>query len=70
MKIGQGVKRGVQRPLTGTFPWRVLYFSSQNRHWSRQKRAVSGDDFATEKDQFARRMSGDGFGDTARGDRE
>src|SRR5207253_11479621 len=31
---------------------------------------VSRDDFAIEKDQFARRMSGDGLGDTARADGE
>jgi hypothetical protein len=34
MYIGQGVKSGAQRPLTGTFPCRVLYFSSQKRRAS------------------------------------
>jgi hypothetical protein len=41
---------------------------SHDRDWGRQKRPVSRDDLAVKKDQLARRMSGDRFGDTARGD--
>ena len=43
---------------------------SHDRDWGRQKRPVSRDDLAVKKDQLARRMSGDRFGDTARGDGE
>src|SRR4029077_17709164 len=42
----------------------------RDRDWRRQKQAVSRDDFAIKKNQFARRMSGDGLGDTAHGDGE
>src|SRR6516162_4002458 len=41
---------------------------SHDREWSRQQRPVSRDDLTVKKDQLARRMSSDGFGDTARGD--
>ena len=34
MNIGHGVDSGSQRPLTGTFPCRVLNFSSQKRRAS------------------------------------
>src|SRR4030095_9118270 len=43
---------------------------ARDRDWRRQKQAVSRDDFAVKKNQFARRMSGDGLGNTARRDGE
>ena len=42
----------------------------RDRDWCCQKRPVSRDDLAVEKDQLARRVSRDGFRDTARGDGE
>src|SRR3954467_12966041 len=43
---------------------------ARNRYWRRQKRPVSRDKLAVEKDELPRRMSGDGFGYAARGNRE
>ena len=34
MNIGHGIGSGSQRPLTGTLPCRVLYFSSAKRRAS------------------------------------